>query len=311
MQYTPEGYRMAGALNHELLSSLAGLERAQERGTVLEATALLCDGDFTLHFDLFGIPGRMPRNEVQYNKPGEETKDIAVLTRVGKPTCFKVVGFGRKENGEIYAVLSRRAAQVECRLQYIDTLLPGDIIPAKVTHLEPFGAFVDIGCGIVSLLSIDSISVSRIAHPRDRLEPGERIYTVVKTIDDYGRVYVSGRELLGTWEENAALFSVGQTVAGIVRSIEPYGIFIELAPNLAGLAEPREDIYPGDCAAVFIKNIIPEKMKIKLVIIDAHRGTGERMPLTYFIDPKATAHMDVWQYSPAVCRRVISTKFYT
>ena len=37
--------------------------------------------------------------------------------------------------------------------------------------------------------------------------------------------------------------STGETVGGIVRSIEPYGIFIELAPNLAGLAEPRENVW--------------------------------------------------------------------
>ena len=45
---------------------------------------------------------------------------------------------------------------------YISKLIPGDIIPARITHLEAFGAFADIGCGIVSLLPIDTISVSRI-----------------------------------------------------------------------------------------------------------------------------------------------------
>ncbi|MGL0910084.1 hypothetical protein ACSTB0_13670, partial [Faecalibacterium wellingii] len=44
--------------------------------------------------------------------------------------------------------------------------------------------------------------------------------------------------LLGTWEENAAGFTVGETVVGIVRSVEEYGTFIEIAPNLAGLAHP-------------------------------------------------------------------------
>ena len=42
--------------------------------------------------------------------------------------------------------------------------------------------------------------------------------------------------MLGTWAENAALFSPGQTVTGVVRSVEDYGIFVELTPNLAGLA---------------------------------------------------------------------------
>ncbi|MBQ8175185.1 MAG: 30S ribosomal protein S1 [Clostridia bacterium] len=309
MTYKPEGYRIAGTENHEFLSSLAGLERAQEKGKILESTALLCDGDFTLHFDLFGVHGIMPRTEVQHNEGGEETKDIAILTRVGKPTCFKVVGFRRDERGNICAILSRKAAQAECRYAFIDTLAPGDVLAAKVTHLEPFGAFVDVGCGIISLLSIDAISVSRIAHPRDRFSPGDRIFVAVKSIDGTGRIYVTQRELLGTWEENAALFSVGQTVAGVVRSIESYGIFIELAPNLAGLAERKDGIEVGSHAAVYIKNILPEKMKVKLVIIDTHAGGGEKIPLHYFIDPKSTAHLSYWRYSPACAKKLVETKF--
>ena len=63
-------------------------------------------------------------------------------------------------------------------------------------------------------------------------------------------------------------FSAGETVAGIVRSVEPYGIFVELTPNLAGLAEVKEGVIPGQQASVYIKSILPARMKIKLIIID-------------------------------------------
>lgn len=309
MSYKPEGFLIGSVENHELLSTMAGLERALERQKILESTALLCDSSFTLHFDLYGIKGLMPRGEVQYSPTGEETKDIAILTRVGKPTCFKIIGFKQDESGALCAILSRRAAQMECHYQFISTLAPGDILPARVTHLETFGAFVDIGCGVISLLSIDAISVSRIAHPRDRFQAGDRIHVVVKTIDESGRIYVSQRELLGTWLENAARFTVGQTVAGIVRSIETYGIFIELAPNLAGLAEWKPGVEVGSQAAVYIKSILPEKMKLKLVLIDAHGGTAPRMPLLYFIDPKKEPHLSTWRYSPPECSKLIETSF--
>ena len=69
--------------------------------------------------------------------------------------------------------------------------MSGDIIPARVTHLESFGAFVDIGCGVSSLLSVDSISVSRISHPSDRLSVGDSIYAVIKSIDrEHERFFV-------------------------------------------------------------------------------------------------------------------------
>ena len=188
------------------------------------------------------------------------------------------------------------------------TLCPGDVVDAKVTHLEPFGAFVDIGCGVISLLSIDCISVSRISHPRDRFYTGMPIKAVIKNIDyETARIYVSHKELLGTWEENVSKFEIGQTIAGIVRSIESYGIFVELTPNLAGLAEYREGVLPGQRAAVYIKNIIPEKMKVKLVLVDAYSSTA---PSDYRLDyfEKGT-HIDRFVYSPSACGRKIETSF--
>ena len=307
--YKPEGYLIGTPENHEALSSLPGIEKAIEKQKILESVALVCDSSYNLHFDLYGIPAVMPRSEVQSTRNGEEVKDIAVLTRVGKPVAFTIIGIKRDENGKTVAVLSRRRAQEECRRRYIDGLLPGDILPATVTHLENFGAFVDIGCGIVSLLSIDSISVSRITHPRDRLRVGDRIRVVVKNIDAEGRLYVSQRELYGTWEENAARFHAGDTVAGIVRSIENYGIFVELAPNLAGLAELKNNVEVGDVAAVYIKSIIKEKMKIKLVIIDTEGRPERNASPKYFVDTAKVTHLSSWRYSPENCPKVIETVF--
>ncbi len=308
--YGPEGTRITDASNHAYISSADGLRRALQEQVILEAPAILCDAHFSLHLSLCaGVSGIMERDEVQYAPEDEPTKDIAILTRVGKPVCFKVTGFSEDASGQLIAHLSRRAAQQECMLQYIDTLIPGDIIPAKVTHLETFGAFVDIGCGIVSLLSIDSISVSRISHPRARFSVGDTLFTVVKSIDGRGRIYVSSRELLGTWEENAARFCEGQTVRGVIRSVESYGIFVELAPNLAGLAEHRPDVHAGQSCAVYIKSILPEKMKVKLIIIDAQDTAGTPSPLPYFIDTSHVQHMDEWTYSPLGCARHIGTNF--
>ena len=309
-KYMPEGMLISEKENYEYISSPEGLKRAQRDGIILEGVATLCDHSFNLHIEL---PCKMraiiPRSEIAYSYTDEQIKDIAILTRVGKPVAFKVLGFEQDISGSYTAILSRRSAQRECYHNYIEALAPGDIIPARVTHLENFGAFVDIGCGIVSLLSIDSISVSRISHPSARVCVGDAIYTIVKNIDDKGRIYVSSKELLGSWEENAAHFSEGQTVRGIIRSIESYGIFVELKPNLAGLAEYKEDAEVGAGAAVYIKSIIPEKMKIKLIIIASEDVADYPSPLEYYIDTKSVTHIDNWRYSPKISKRVIESVF--
>ena len=314
-KYRPEGYLFGSRENREYTSSRSGLERAMREGKIIEASVMLCDSRLRLHVDLYGMIGIIDKQEALFSPDGSAPKDIAIITRVGKPVCFKVMGF-TVENGKEVAILSRREAQKACYTQYISDLLPGDVMEARVTHLDSFGAFVDVGCGLSSLLSIDCISVSRISHPSDRLSVGDRIYTVVKSIDHVGgRIFVSLRELLGTWEQNASQFEVGHTVTGIVRSVESYGVFIELTPNLAGLAEIREGTKdailarPGESVAVYIKSIIPEKMKIKLVLIDSYAGMTEATRLRYFIDPTTTAHVSEWKYSPACTRKVIETVF--
>ena len=313
--YLPEGSLIGTDENNEYISSRKGLERAMQEGKILEGTVTLCDSKMSLHLELGGIRGIIEKEESVLCRDGERLKDIAVITRVGKPVCFKVLSIVQR-GGEAVALLSRRLAQLECMTERIMRLSRGDVIEATVTHMESFGAFVDIGCGISSLLSVDSISVSRISHPADRLSVGERIYTVVKTIDrECGRVFVSMRELLGTWLENASEFEAGQTVVGVVRSVESYGVFIELAPNLAGLAEIRDNTKDeglasiGQYITVYIKSIIPEKMKIKLVMIDSYKGELPGKKNKYYIDTKKTKHIDYWLYSPIGNKKVIESVF--
>ncbi len=290
--YFPEGMLIKTAANKAAMASLSTLDEARNSGRILEAIVNLCGEDFELSLDLGVCRGIIPREEAAWSEDGSIPRDIAVITRVGKAVSFIVESITRDENGEPVAYLSRRRAQEECVKNYLNKLEIGDVIDARITHFEPFGAFCDIGCGVVSLLSIDSISVSRIAHPSDRFAVGQMIKAVVKSREEplpvrgnvsNGRIALSHKELLGTWDENAQRFKIGQTVAGVVRSIENYGIFVELAPNLAGLAEWKSDVQVGQIASVYIKNIIPQKMKVKLVIVDSYTADKHFIKNEYFI----------------------------
>lgn len=120
------------------------------------------------------------------------------------------------------------------------------------------------------LVHIEDISVSRIKSPSERFEIGQKINIMVKSIDrKANRVILSYKEMLGTWKENISEFSQGMTVKGIAKETEKSknGIFIELKPNLIGLAEYKEGIEYGQDVDVYIKRIIPEKKKIKLIIV--------------------------------------------
>lgn len=303
--YDPEGWRIATAENQSFLQTPAGLQTACAEEKILEGRAIVCDSSHNLIVDLGCMKGFIPREEGALGIKEGTARDIAIISRVNRPVCFVITGFRPSDSGQNIAILSRRKAQELCMQNSISPLVPGDIRNARITHLETFGAFADIGCGIIALLPIDSISVSRIDHPRERFSPGMDIRAIIRSIEG-SRITLSHKELLGTWEENVSCFQAGETVAGIVRSVEPYGIFVELAPNLAGLAESREDVHPGQQASVFIKSILPNRMKIKLVIIDTFDYHYEPSPPVYRFEG---THMDRFVYSPPNCGKEIITDF--
>ena len=276
--------------------TLTVLRDALESGAILEAPVQRCAPDHTLCLSLNGIEGRIPREEAVAPWISGAGRDIAVLSRVGKQTCFMVTSLEADEKGAPIARLSRRAAQEKTMDYFQEHLTPGAVLTCQVTRLEPFGAFLDIGCGIIAMLPIEHISVSRISHPGERFQAGQKVLAVVKDFDRaQRRITLTHRELLGTWMENASRFRPGETVRGIVRSVKDYGSFIELAPNLSGLADARERLSPGDCVSVYIKSIRPERMKIKLQVIEKLPPLPEPEPLRYQITDGVLEH---WVYSP-------------
>lgn len=306
--FYPEGCLINTAENKNCIKSLSALQEAMIQGKILEARVTICDNEHNLIVDLPNVKGIIPREEGAVGIADGSTRDIALIAKVNKPVCFKVMNISKDDSGQPVAFLSRRMVQQECIENYISCLKAGDIIPAKVTHLEQFGCFVDIGCGIPSLIPIDAISVSRISHPSDRFYVGQDIKVVVKasSCDNSGRIWLSHKELLGTWEQNASMFEPGETVAGIVRSVEDYGIFIELTPNLAGLAEPKDNVEVGQSASVYIKAFIPEKMKVKLIIVDSFSSDYTSRNLKYFID---SGHIDYWKYTTDNSEKIIESTF--
>ena len=222
-------------------------------------------------------------------------RDIAVLTRVGRPTCFVIESLDTDETGQPVYRLSRAEAQRMCKADYLDALQPGDILPCTVTHIEPFGAFCDVGCGISALLPIDCMSVSRISSPADRVSVGQQILVRHQEpgpagplcADHPGSCWAPGRKTppgslwARPWWASCAVW---RNTAPSSRSRPTWPALPRAVPTLT----------PGQAVSVYIKNILPEKMKIKLVIVNHALNQRHRFELKYFI---TEGHLDRWVYS--------------
>ena len=178
---------------------------------------------------------------------------------------FKKVG-----NYEDKLLLSRRQVQKEVVETIKTELQVGQTLNAIVKNITPYGAFLDIGGGVVGLVHIEDLSVARIKSPFERIKIGQKVNVMVKYIDkDTGRINLSYKETLGSWEENAKQFGVGMKVKGIIRETEKNknGIFIELKPNLVGMAEYQDGLDYGENVNVIVKKIDYDKKKVKLIIL--------------------------------------------
>lgn len=297
--YLPEGYGKTE-------TSEEALERALHTGQRVEGMVTMCDQARNLYVRMGREKGIIPYGETGIGAGEGKLRDIAILSRVGKPVSFVVTG---KKDG--LWQLSRRAMQQQARQYLLTHLQPGEIIRVRVTHLEQFGAFVDMGCGLISMIGVENVSVSRIRTTAQRFHTGQDIFAVVLRCDEQsGRVWLTHRELLGTWEQNAQRLQPGMAVRGIIRGVESYGVFVELTPNLSGLAESSRDLTVGMDAAVLVKSIQKDRMKIKLNILEAQPGSGIRWitPEDYVITEGILRR---WQYQPACCSsHCIETDFF-
>lgn len=248
-----------------------GWEKDNFTGTedIFQGIVEKCDENYNLHVKLdSGLSGIIPRGEVEAFNLDEDGFPKTNLC-VGK--VHKYVQFKIKEKAGHNFILSRKDAQKEVLNSVKTDLQEGQIVNGIVKNITPYGAFVDIGGGIVGLVHIEDLSVARIKTPYERIKIGQKLNIVVKSIDrELGRINLSYKELFGSWEENANKFAVGMKTKGIIRETEKNknGIFIELTPNLVGMAEYKEGLNYGEKIDIVIKKIDYDKKKIKLVILN-------------------------------------------
>ena len=175
---------MDTAANRSLCRNPAGLWEAFHTRTILEARAILCTQQHDLVVDFGFCRGIIPRCEGALGIADGSVRDIALLSRVGKPVCFLIESIGQQSDGSLCPVLSRRAAQQLCLEQYIRSLTAGDVIPARGHPSGGFWLLLSMwDAAFPSLIPIDAISVSRISHPRRPVfcrtrNPGGRVRQV-------------------------------------------------------------------------------------------------------------------------------------
>ncbi|MBN1353421.1 MAG: 30S ribosomal protein S1 [Candidatus Omnitrophica bacterium] len=119
----------------------------------------------------------------------------------------------------------------------------GDKIKGKVRHITDYGAFVELEEGIDGLVHVSDLSwTKKIAHPKDVLKKGDKVETVVLSVDGVNRRIALGIKQLmpDPWDDIQARYASGTAIKGKIMKITNFGMFVELEKDLEGLLHISE-----------------------------------------------------------------------
>lgn len=155
-----------------------------------------CDSNYNLYVNLGNnFKGIIPREEVEAFNVDENgfSNPKICKNKVNQIVQFKV----KKKQDEHTFLLSRKEVEQEALSWMKNELKVGQVVKGIVKGVQKYGAFIEIGGGVVALLHIEDISVARIKSPLERLSIGEKINVMIKSIDkENGKIFLTYKEML-------------------------------------------------------------------------------------------------------------------
>jgi small subunit ribosomal protein S1 len=266
------------------------LEKEQETGTVL-------DGEVAGHnrggllVDVMGIQGFVPLSQLSpehralvQGEGEEQTNGLATLQ--GEKISVKVIEVNRRRQR---AILSERSASQEMRdekrLQLLTELEVGSTRHGRVTGVQDFGAFVDLG-GADGLIHISELSWEPVSSPSEIVQAGQEVDVQILKVDqETRRISLSLRRTQSDpWQVTVGQFSEGQIVEGTVTRLAAFGAFARLEGNVEGLIHiseladrhirhPKEVVTEGESYTLKILRIEPDRRRLGLSLRQAEESS--------------------------------------
>ncbi|MFA5184964.1 MAG: S1 RNA-binding domain-containing protein [Patescibacteria group bacterium] len=190
-----------------------------------------------------GISGFLPVSQLSpENYPrvsgGEKARILEKLkSLVGNALDVKIIDVN-EDMGKL--IVSEKSVWETKQESVISKYTVGTQVEGDVTAVTDFGAFVRFDANLEGLVHISEIAWQRIDHPRDVLKVGDHVRAEIINIEG-SKIFLSMKKLVDDpWKSVGDRFKVGQMIKGKVIKINPFGLFVELDPDIHGLAHISE-----------------------------------------------------------------------
>jgi small subunit ribosomal protein S1 len=222
--------------------------------------------------DLGGIDGLLHITDMSWGRVNHPSE----VFKVGDEVTVKVL----KYNAETERVsLGLKQTQEDPWNHAEEAYPPGKRVRGKVMSLTDYGAFVELEPGIEGLIHVSEMSwTKKVKHPSKLLEIGQELECQVLEVDAHAKRISLGLKQLepDPWSLFTDKYKPGDKIAGKVRSLTDYGVFIGIEEGVDGMvhksdlswtvkvANPSDLYAKGDDVEAIILSINHDEKKVSL-----------------------------------------------
>ncbi len=277
--------------------ALLETERKRMRESTLEtlAAGMIVDGviknltDYGAFIDLGGIDGLLHVTDMSWGRVNHPSE----LFHVGDEIKIKVLKFDAEtERVSLGLKQIQPDPWIDASMRYPI----GKRIEGKVVSLAEYGAFVELEPGIEGLIHVSEISwTKRIKHPSKVVSVGDTVEAVVLDVSERERKISLGMKQIepNPWSVIEQKYPINTQVAGTIRNITNFGIFVGLEEGIAGLVHvsdiswteqikhPSEKYKKGDNVEAVVLKIDKENEKFSLGIKQLEANPWEEILKKY------------------------------
>ena len=224
---------------------LAGLDEGQVvKGIVKNLT------DYGAFVDLGGIDGLLHITDISWSRINHPSEAL----NIGEELQVKIIKYDREAQKVSLGVK-----------QLIDDPWVGiqgkfplnTSVMATVTNLTDYGFFAEIETGVEGLVHVSEIDwTNKNIHPSKVVELKDNLEVMILEVDEEKRRISLGLKQLSEnpWQVFAHTYKEGDKVAGSIKSITDFGVFIELHGGIDGLVHLSDISWDEDDEAARLLN---------------------------------------------------------
>jgi len=219
------------------------LRKMMQEGTLVDVPIKKANtGGLILEFS--GVEGFLPASQLSFKhyprvEGGDKERIFQELQKmVGTSMRVKILDLNPEENKLIF---TEKGLDMEEMRKTLANYTVGDTVEGEITGVVDFGAFMKFNdIGLEGLIHLSEIDWTLVSNPREILKVGDKV--TAKIIDIQGdKISLSLKQLKNDpWLNVAGTYHKDDVVKGKVTKFNPFGAFVELDPDIQGLAHISE-----------------------------------------------------------------------